>query len=157
MIEILQVNQQLQVLVVQINTCFRNWVLPILLLLLVLVNILSTNITVSMGSEFFTNMGYLVFPLSFLLTILTILLVGSFAGLVSKWSKSCINKFVKNWSLKILLDTKVDKRNRRWLGRKVKSCSSMKIKFGSNFMEITTPLVMLGLCAKFTIRLMLMH
>lgn len=157
MVLILKVNQQLQVLVAQINTCFRNLALPVLLLLFVFGNILSTNITVSMGSKLFANIGNLVFPLTLGLTIISIVLIGTFAGFVNKWSKDCINKFVKKCGMNIIFGSDVNNKRRSWLSKRVKCCSAMKIRFGSNFMETTTSLVMLGLCAKFAIRLMLLH
>ncbi|OXA37772.1 hypothetical protein Fcan01_27416 [Folsomia candida] len=153
----LQIYQQLQILIGQMNNCFRKVVLPAFLLLFVWINILATTINVSLGSKLLDHLGNFIFPFSSALTTVSILLLGTFAGLVNKWSKQCGSKFAKKWPLIILGDERSPQQRRDWMSRQVKSCSPMKIRFGNYFMEITTPLVMLALCSKFTIRLILMH
>ncbi|OXA37775.1 hypothetical protein Fcan01_27412 [Folsomia candida] len=157
MTSMLQVYHHLQILVGQTNTCFRKVVLPSFLLLFVWINILATTINVSLGPKLLDHLGNCIFPFSSALTTVSILLLGTFAGLVNKWSTQCGTKFAKQWPLLIHIDGKVTRQRRDWMSRKVKSCSPMKIKFGNNFMEITTPLVLQALCTKSTIRLILLH
>ncbi|OXA37789.1 hypothetical protein Fcan01_27411 [Folsomia candida] len=139
MTSILQIYHQLQILVGQTNTCFRKVVLPSFLLLFVWINILATTINVSLGPKLLDHLGNCIFPFSSALTTVSILLLGTFAGLVNKWSTQCGTKFAKKWPLIILKDAKSPRQRRDWMSRKVKSCSPLKIKFGNNFMEITTP------------------
>jgi hypothetical protein len=77
--------------------------------------------------------------------------VNSMAGQV--YHSSCLIKkdFLRQPSVTV---TSVSRN--RWLKRKVKACSGMKIRVGSvNFIDRLTPFIMISICAKVTVRLLM--
>lgn len=116
----------------------------------VVANVLGMCLTILSGARLLDHIGNLFFPLATtFLTVFTIVF-GTFAGFVNNWSTKCISKFQKKCG-------RCDKMERHELRRVIRSCTMMKIRFGNNFMAISTPLVILGFVAKNTVRLLLLQ
>lgn len=144
----LQHFRQLKIITAQLNYTVSHNFLPSLLLLFCVSNILSTFLTVSYirKCELFNNLnlGHLVFPSFSLETYLGIVCLTTLPGSLHKKS----TKFLVR--LRIISREKENKSVRK----EVMACSPLKIKFCSNFIAVLTPLVMVGLCVKWTIKLL---
>ncbi|XP_035700961.1 uncharacterized protein LOC118433286 [Folsomia candida] len=129
----------LKILTSRLNFLFRGLILPAILLYAISCNVLGTYLTVSINSGIFEELRNAVFPLFAVETGLTILVLGRVGGLIHKRSKKCV----------LLLG--------RDKSRMAKSCHPLKIKFGTNFIDSSTPLVIICFCAKNTARLLLLE
>ncbi|XP_035711420.1 uncharacterized protein LOC118436875 [Folsomia candida] len=132
----------LEILTSRLNFLFRGLILPAILLYSISCNVLGTYLTVSVKSEIFEELRNAVFPLFAVETGLAILVLGRVGGLINKRSKRCV----------LLL-----RRSLKDKSRMAKSCQPLKIKFGSNFIGSSTPLVIICFCAKNTARLLLLE
>lgn len=142
----LVVFQQLKILEVQINTCFRRWFLPVMLISLSVTNILSTFLCILNSVKLFSTLEHNFFLLVSLQSWLIILSLGTLGGMVNKKSAKLVEKLsccqigtVKGMAA---------------FRKKVMSLSTIEIKFGSNFLGILTPLVLTSFCVKWTTRLL---
>lgn len=134
----------------QVNFCFRDVILPAVLVTISFGNILGTYLTVSLKSDIFQSLGHGLFPTFATASFNSIIAIGTICGYANRCSRKCVLGF----------STKSMPMNRmsRIIFRKmVRSCSLVKIRFGSNFMEISTPLVMSSWCAKSSVRLLLLY
>ncbi|OXA42200.1 hypothetical protein Fcan01_23223 [Folsomia candida] len=119
----LQIFKQLHILLAQMNFCLRNVCLPMLLVAVITPNILGMSLTILLSARLLDHVGNLFFPLAAAFTTIFIILFGTFAGYVHKWSGKCITKFGKSCAVNC------DKMERKVLGRVIRSCTPMKIRF----------------------------
>ncbi|OXA49747.1 hypothetical protein Fcan01_15544 [Folsomia candida] len=140
--------KQLCVLVGQMNLCFRQMVLPAILIYSISVNILGTYLCVKLNGQLFENVGNVLFPLLAFETFLLIMGFGTTAGFTNKTSIRIVGK------MKMAL-LKKNLENQSYIRRMINACGPMRIRFGSNFIEMSTPLVMTCFCVKSLVRLLL--
>lgn len=125
--------KQLQILVCQINLCFQPVVLPAMLCCIVAINVFGASLTFSRMDRLLDHVTNLFFPFIAIESMIAIVGLGTIAGFVNKRSIQYVNRVKKM----ISMDDQ-----RTILHRKMaKSSSSMKIRFASNFVAISTPLV----------------
>lgn len=139
----------------QINLCLRKVCLPTLLASIVVSNILGMSLTILLGSRLLDHVGNLFFPLATAFSTMFTIVFGTFAGYVHKSSTKCVIKFQRTCVVNCGNRNKEVENLMRHLV--TKSCTPMKIRFGNNFMAISTPLVILGFVAKNTVRLLLLQ
>jgi len=140
------------------NSCFRRLFLPATFFFISVLSVFGMLLTVSIfhggasatGPVFLGDGGRLgkaLFPLLTVHGYGAILALGSVAGRLNKGSKlflTTLNQALRrNGSRKPQMVS-------RW-----KSCKPIKVRFANNFVEISTPLTMLSLCLKVTVRLLL--
>jgi len=145
------------VLQVFINSCFRRICLPAAFIYVCILNVFGTVLTVTIvresghkaGPGFNGNsrLGKALFPLMAIQGYVAILAVGSVAGTLNKTSKAFLGKLKQAHY--------EDGRKEKYFMAKWKSCAPMKVRFANNFVEISTPLVMLSYCLKVVVRLLL--
>lgn len=143
---------QFGIFVSQINLAFRSISLPAILTYFLVCNIFGTYLTVSLKSQLFRHMGFVLFPFTMMGSTVGIIALGTFAGLVHKRSIECGSKLKRAAQL---FQGNSNKNTLRILQRRAKSLGPLKVRFATNFMEIMTPLVMIGFCAKTTVRMLL--
>lgn len=134
----------------QINLCLRKVSLPTTVVGVIVSNILGLSLTILLGARLLDHIGNLFLPMATTLSTMFTIVLGTFAGFVYKWSTKCVTKFRKNCT------APTAKMERHVVERVIRSCTPMKIRFGNNFIVISTPLVILGFCAKYTVRVLLM-
>lgn len=144
--------KQLSVLVGQINYCFRQIVLPAILMYGITINILTTYLTVTLKSKLVSNVGNLLYPFLAFETFLVIM--GTTAGLINKTSKVIVTK-MKVALFDVVMQTGEMREDMRYMRRMIHACGPIKIRFGSNFIDTSTPLVMTSFCMKTLVRLLL--
>lgn len=144
--------RQLSVLVGQINYCFRQIVLPAILMYGITINILTTYLTVTLKSKLVSNVGNLLYPFLAFETFLVIM--GTTAGLINKTSKVIVTK-MKVALFDVVMQTGEMREDTRYMRRMIHACGPIKIRFGSNFIDTSTPLVMTSFCMKTLVRLLL--
>lgn len=152
LIRVLLIYKQLQILVAQINLCCRQVLLPAVLVYLLSVNIFGVCTTVALKSELFRHPGNAIFPILSMGSGLGILALGTMSGFINKRSKEC-----KVLMEKKALQVEPGLRSVNLLRKVALSSAQMKIRFGSNYMEISTPLVMTSFCARTVVRLLLLR
>lgn len=139
--------KQLKIILAQINHTVSRSFLPSVFIVFCFTNILSTFIYVSHArtGDLFNNFGHLVFlPIS-LETNAGIICLETLPGLVNHNSVKFLGALSTSKDSKLGASFKKD----------VTAFSRMKIRFGSNFVDILTPLVMISLCIKWTVKLLL--
>ncbi|OXA49634.1 hypothetical protein Fcan01_15555 [Folsomia candida] len=141
--------KQPSVLVAQMNLSFRQMVLPTILMYSISANILGSYLCVKLNSQLFSNVRNILFPLLALETFLLIMGLGTTAGLTNKTSM----RIVRKMKVAFLKD---NMGNTGYVRGMINSCSPMRIRFGSNFIEMSTPLVITSFCVKFLVRLLLL-
>ncbi|OXA46159.1 hypothetical protein Fcan01_19068 [Folsomia candida] len=137
---------ELKIIESQTNATFRAMFLPCIILLFAVGNILSTFISISYlrDGTLFQNFGHFYFLLVSLETYLGTLCFGTLSGKVNKMSI----QFLKNLEKRSVADYPV-------LRKRIKASAPIRIRFGSNFFTILIPLVMIGVCIKWTVKLLL--
>ncbi|OXA38603.1 hypothetical protein Fcan01_26522 [Folsomia candida] len=145
----IQYYKQVEILISHLNYCFQPVVLPAILLYAVSVNIFCTFLTVSTKFRLLEHIGNATFPLMAVVTRLVLLALGLIAGLANKRSITCVVQMRKSFLSKTALENIVLKKMTRAL-------APMKIRFGNNFITVSTLLVMTAFCARSTVRLLLM-
>lgn len=115
------------------------------------VNILGAYLTIKFNEELFSNIGNLLLPLLALETFVVIMGLGTTAGFVNKASKKTTAK------LKVGMYDVVRQNGKDMtcLRRTINACCPMKIRFGSNFVDILAPLVITCFCKRTLVRLLL--
>ncbi|OXA48922.1 hypothetical protein Fcan01_16166 [Folsomia candida] len=146
-ITIVQVNffQQVEILVSHLNLCFRPAVLPGILLYAVSVNIFCIYLTVSTKFDIQEHVGNAIFPFMAIETAVALLGFGLVAGLANKRSTACTQNMKRTVTRTDVVLKKI-----------VNGLAPIKVRFGNNFIEVTTPLVTTAFCAKSTVRLLLL-
>lgn len=134
----------LRIVTSHMNLSFRSGILPSIFFYLVILNILSSYLTLSLKVF---DLGDLLFPFMVGETSLGILGLGTMAGLVNLTS----TRFIAKVKSRMAGNTNLTHR------KVAKACAPLKIRFGSNFVEISTPLVASNFCLRSTVRLLLMY
>ncbi|OXA46153.1 hypothetical protein Fcan01_19066 [Folsomia candida] len=121
--------------------------LPSLVLLFGIGNILSTFISMSYlrDGKLFQNFGHFYFLLISLETYLGSLCLGTLSGKVNRVSIQFVQNLAKRSGIAGYLV----------LRKKIKACAPIRIRFGSNYFTILTPLVIIGICIKWTVKFLL--
>ncbi|OXA48108.1 hypothetical protein Fcan01_16870 [Folsomia candida] len=135
----------LQIIGSQINLCYRSIILPTMLCMVVSGNVFGASLTLTLKSDLLNNPANFLYPFFAIESTIVIFGLGTLAGLVNKRSSGYITMITRKPIKSDLLFKKI-----------AKSCPSIKIRFSSNFMAMSTPLVMANFCAKTTARLLLM-
>ncbi|OXA38689.1 hypothetical protein Fcan01_26519 [Folsomia candida] len=140
---------ELRIISSQISASFRAMFLTCLVLLFADANILSTFISISYlrDGNLLNNLGHLFFFLISLETYLATLCLGTLSGKVSKVSIQFLQNLEKRGGAESGHD--------HFLQAKIRACAPIKIHFGDNFFTILTPLVIIGVCVKWTVKLLL--
>lgn len=144
----------LQILISHINICYRSVALPAALVLYISSSIMGTWSTISLKYKLFQHFGNAIFPFFSFTSSVFILTLTTLAGMLNKKSTKCVSKFGK---LVGNFNYSEEQTGRKCLSRQVRSCSSLRIRFQSNFVEMKTPLVMTLFCIKSTVRLLLIN
>ncbi|OXA47810.1 hypothetical protein Fcan01_16845 [Folsomia candida] len=131
----------------QINLCFRSVFLPTSFAMFALTNVISTFITLSRGSYKVNGLGGMVFLVLSVESFFGIFTIALLAGLVNEESKKLWGKLKR-----VELAGRVEDKQ---FHKRLAACGEVRIKFGDNFVTILTPLVMLGVCIKWTVKLLL--
>lgn len=113
---------QLCVLIGQINVCFRQIVLPAILMYTICVNILGAYVTLTLNGELFANVGNLLLPLLTLETFFVIMGLGTTAGFINKTSIEIITK------LRVSMHDVAEQsgEDTRYMRRMITACRPMK-------------------------------
>lgn len=143
--------KQLGVLIGQINVCFRQIVLPAILMYTICVNILGAYVTLTLNGELFANVGNWLLPFLTLETYFVIMGLGTTAGFINKTSIEIVTKL----RVGMLAVVEQNGEDTRYMRRMISACRPMKIRFGSNYVDILTPLVMTCFCTRTLVRLLL--
>ena len=138
---------QLKIVEGQINTCFRKTFLPGILFAFGICNITCSYFCVSYATHLFDKLENFFFVSCLVQSGFFFLVVGGFCGMLNKKSKILLSqlKFGSVWG------------ERKLFYKRVKGCSPIKVKFGSNFVDVLTPLRMMVFCIKGTLRLLLLR
>lgn len=112
-----------------------------------LTNVISTFITLSRGSYKVNGLGGMVFLVLSVESFFGIFTIALLAGLVNEESKKLWGKLKR-----VELAGRVEDKQ---FHKRLAACGEVRIKFGDNFVTILTPLVMLGVCIKWTVKLLL--
>ncbi|OXA43168.1 hypothetical protein Fcan01_22135 [Folsomia candida] len=147
--------KQISILIGQINLCFRQIVLPAILMFAVSVSILGIYLTLRIGSDMLTNLGNLFFPVIASESLLVVIGMGTTAGLINKKSMGIVKK-IKVALVNVIKQSQNVRQDSRHTRRMIKSSGPMKIRFGSNFVDILTPFVMSIFCVKSLVRMLLL-
>lgn len=147
--------KKIQILTAQINTCFKDSILPSILLICVHSILLGTYLAISIREKLLDHVGNLLFPLCAIFAIGAVFGIGTMTGFVNKGSIQVIRKLRNVDVSKCGLENR--SRNLKVIMKFSKSLSPMKIRFGNNFMSISTPLVILVFCARNIVRLLLIR
>lgn len=147
--------KQIFLLVGQINFCFCQIVLPAILIYGICINILGTYLSVKLNSKLFTNVGSLLYPVLAFETLLLIIGMGMTAGIINKTSMLIASK-MKVAIFDVVMQRGKTRVYKIFVRRMINACGPMKIRFGSNFIDISTPLVMTCFCMKTLVRLLLL-
>ncbi|XP_035707774.1 uncharacterized protein LOC118435592 [Folsomia candida] len=140
--------KHVKILESQFNTCFRKAFLPVLFFVVCFLNILSTFLCVSLGSSLFMELGKFIVFVVLIDSLMIILIFGHLSGLVNQKSKKGLSYLNRQPHIVVERDGKI-------FTREVASCAPLKIRFGSNYVDRKTPLVMMSFCMKTTARLLL--
>lgn len=151
----LNLYDQLSIQVGQFNLCFRQIVLPAILTYTISVKILGTYLTLRLSANFFENLGNFLWPVLAWESFLVILGLGTTAGLINKASKQIVVK-MKCALFDVIVQNGGLRKDSRYLRRMISGSRPMKIRFGSNFVEILTPFVMTCFGIKSLVRLLLL-
>jgi hypothetical protein len=122
---------------IRLNFTFQPYFLPVTLFILLLTLILFSLILIlSLDKDkLWQNPGVVVIPvLAWLNAVPSYLVIGTLSGLVNRDSKKMIEFFGSSL------------RKGSKLGKRVAALSELRVKFGDNFINIQTPLVMLNFC-----------
>jgi len=150
--------RRLGVLELSMNSCFRRVFLPAAIFHISVINVFGMLLTVSIFHEGGSNksnrashgegsLGKAVFPMMMVQGYVAILVLGTLAGALNKTSKAVLGKLRQDYYQKIGRDA--------YFLAKWKSCAPIKVRFANNFVEMSTPLVILCFCLKVTVRLLL--
>lgn len=140
---------QLKIIEAQINTCVRERFLPGIFSVFVVVNIISSYFCASNAIMLLLKAENFIFPCALVDSTFLILFLAGLCGMLNKKSVFLLNR-LKVESLNKVLDRKL-------FCKRVRGCSSMKVRFGSNFVDVLTPLRMMVLCIKGMARLLLLQ
>lgn len=140
---------QLKIIEGQINICFRKEFLPGMFLVFGISNVICSYFCVLKIENLFQSVENVFFFSVFVEGVFFILFVGGLCGMVNKKSEIMLNR-LKCGSLDRVPDRMVFR-------KRVGGCSPIKVKLGSNFVDILTPLRMIVLCIKGTVRLLLLR
>lgn len=139
---------QLKIIEAQINTCFRKRFLSGIFFVFGVCNSLCSYFCVLHSESMLHHVENLVFPCALVETVFFILFVVGLCGMLNKKSEITLNQ-LKFGSLDRVLDRKL-------FCKRVRACPQIKVRFGSNFVDVQTPLRMMVLCIKGTVRLLLL-
>jgi hypothetical protein len=141
--------RQIQLLVVVFNECYQ-WMFTTGFFFLVYF-VISIYLYAVVRFYRLISLPTLMFLLQLLLEgVVLTFIVNTIAGQIHQSSR----QITKYWLRQPIFIASVARS--RWLRRKVKACSGIKIRIGSvNFIDRLTPFVMIGLCAKLTVRLLM--
>lgn len=145
--------EQLSVLRSQI-LCFRQFVLPAILTFAISVTIRGTYLTLKLDLAFGANLGNFFWPVIAYESFLVIIGLGTAAGLINKGSKQIVVK-TKCALYDVIMQSGGLRIDSRIMRRMIRARMQMKIRFGSNFVEILTPFVMMCFCIKSLVRCLL--
>ncbi|XP_035707674.1 uncharacterized protein LOC118435560 [Folsomia candida] len=140
---------QLKIIEAQMNACFRRIYLPGIFFVFGICNVTCSYFCVPHVQNLFKNVDNFVFVCVLVETVLFILLVVGLCGMLNKKSEIMLNKLRFNILGKVL--------DRELVCKRVRGCSPFKIRFGSNFVDVLTPLRMMVLCIRGTVRLLLLQ
>ncbi|XP_035713072.1 uncharacterized protein LOC118437800 [Folsomia candida] len=137
---------ELRIIESQTNATFRAVFLPCIVLLFAVANILSSFISISClrDGTLFHNFGHLYFLFISLESYLGSFCFGTLSGKVNKVSIKLLRGLGKH----SVADYPA-------LREKIGACAPIRIRFGNNFFTILTPLVIIGVCVKWTVKLLL--
>ncbi|OXA40181.1 hypothetical protein Fcan01_16848 [Folsomia candida] len=141
--------KQLQILVAQINLGYRVVLLPIILCFIVSANVVGATLTFTLKSDLLAHPANFLYPFLAVESTIALFGMGTIAG--------CVNKRSIRYISKIRGAASKSKKSGLLFNKMARSCSSIKIRFSSNFMAMSTPLMMASFCAKTTTRLLLMN
>lgn len=138
--------KHLKILESQFNKCFRTTFHPGMYFFCCFFNIIATFLCVSVGSRLFSEIGNWMFVIVFFNSLVVILIFGYLSGVVNQKSKMGINLLKRQ--RQVNLDRKIFR-------REIASCAPIKIRFGNNYVDRKTPLVMMTFCIKMATKLLL--
>lgn len=140
---------QLKIIVEQINTCFRRKFLPGIFFAFGICNIICSYFCVAYATNLFEKLENLYFFSCLVQSGFFFLIVGGLCGMLNKKSEVLLNQ-LKVGGLDISCDRKL-------FFKRARGCSPIKLRFGSNFVDVLTPLRFIVLCIKGTVRLLLLR
>lgn len=140
---------QLKIIEAQVNTCARRRILSGLFFMFCVCKVISSYFCVSHATNLLRNVKNLVFPCIFVESMFCVLFSAGMCGMLNQKSKIMLNQLKFNSLTKVL--------DRKLLYKRVCGYSQIKIKFGSNFVDILTPLKMMVLCIQSLVRLLLLR
>ncbi|OXA61760.1 hypothetical protein Fcan01_00411 [Folsomia candida] len=142
----IQFYQRIQILEKSYNSFLRDRILPSMILCVPGIQIITQYVTLNHHSDI-AMPGFLVFPLIAVNTGMTNVLAFTLAAFVNSASEKVMETLGKKASL---LPGK-----KSLIKRRIRGCSVLKVKFGSNFIDRGTPLVMQTFCINQTVSLTL--
>lgn len=119
------------------NDIFQSYFLPAMLSLLSLVVISFSVITILMWDETMSNPGMLFILVGLINAVPIEIIVCTLSGKINKQSTEFLRRMVS---------TTVINQNDVRLRKHIRAMLQLKIRFGNNFIDMQTPLVMMNFC-----------
>lgn len=146
--ECIKFYREIQILEKILNSFLMPSIVPLTIVIIPLHKIIAQYVCVMLRDEI-PMPGFLVFPIMGVDSTIVNILVFTLASLVHNASRDILQKLGQK-----IVTFRGGNEDR--LRRKVKACAVLKIKFGSNFIDQGTPLVIQNFCMTQTMNLILM-
>lgn len=143
--QILKFYRELQLIGIQVNICFRTMLFPCLLAGCSIEVILSLYITIRFHSQLGQSPLISVFPLILLNSFVATFLGTSIAANVNSKSSKLVER---------LMIVSKSRRN-TLMRRKIDSLFPISVRFSSNFVDNTTPIIILHFCIEQAVSLLI--
>lgn len=147
--ECLQLYRDIQVLEKSLNAFLMNRIVPIILLCVPGLEVVGMYVCIQYH-EVIPMPGFLVFPIIYFDATLFTVMVFTLASWVYNKSSRVLIKLGSG-----LNNIPSSSSQRKLMKRELRCCSVMQIKFGSNFVDAGTPLVIQNFCLNQTLSLLL--
>lgn len=144
----LQFYRSIQILEKYFNGYLMKRIVPMIVLSIPIIQVVSQYVCIQLHDEI-PMPGFLIFPLIMFDCVLANVFVYSVASWVYSKSIKVLRAYARH-------TVKFSGRKSR-LAREIKACAVLKIKFGSNFIDNGTPLVIQDFCMNQTVSLLLIN